>query len=41
MLSASCSEPHHSVAMPFHHFDPVGRLLLLLVVLAYRGLGHR
>jgi hypothetical protein len=29
------------VTMPFHHLDPVGLLLALLVVLAYRGLRHR
>jgi hypothetical protein len=27
--------------MPLHHLDPVGALLGLLVVLAYRRLRHR
>jgi hypothetical protein len=29
------------VTMPFHHLDPVGLLLALFVVLAYRSLRHR
>jgi hypothetical protein len=29
------------VTMSIHHLDPVGLLLALLVVLAYRGLRHR
>jgi hypothetical protein len=37
----SCRGPHHVETMSFHHLDPIGALLGLLVVLAYRRLRHR
>jgi hypothetical protein len=37
----SWSGPHHASTMALHHLDPIGVLLGLLVVLAYRRLRHR